>query len=201
MPTNEFNRPKPPQLDMNPMVDMAFLLVTFFLLATSFKSMEPTRITSPRSVSKLELPDKEVIQITVNRNGEAFIGLQEQGTRAELLDRFASAYNIELSDADKHTFALLPGIGVPADQLITFLRLTPDERARWKQPGIPRQEGANELVDWVILGRTMLPRARVAIKADKQTPYKYVDDIIKMLIDNKVLRFHLITEIRRIDGF
>jgi biopolymer transport protein ExbD len=200
MPTNAFNRPKPPQLDMNPMVDMAFLLVTFFLLATSFKSMEPTRITLPRSVSKLELPDKEVIQITVNRNGEAFIGIEEQGARAELLERFTGAYGIEITDADKIVFASLPGVGVPAKQLVEFLRLSPEERQRLKQPGIPREEGANELVDWIILGRTMLPRARVAIKADKQTPYKYVDTIIKTLIDNNVLRFHLITEIRRIDG-
>ncbi|HMO32786.1 MAG TPA: biopolymer transporter ExbD [Lacibacter sp.] len=200
MATNKFNRPGPPQLDMNPMVDMAFLLVTFFLLATSFKNLEPTRIILPRSISKTELPDKEVIQITMNRNGDVFFGLENQGSRTALLERFADAYGVELTAADKHIFSLLPGIGVPAAELLGFLRLTPEERQHRRQPGIPRSEGGNELEDWIILARTLQPRARVAIKADRETPYKHVDAIIKTLIKNNVLRFHLITEIRRADG-
>jgi biopolymer transport protein ExbD len=200
MPGNPYNRPKSPQLDMNPMVDMAFLLVTFFLLATTFKTAEPTRIVLPRSVSPLELPDNNVITITINKAGSAYIGLNDAEKRILWLERFASLYEVDISDAEKQTFSALPGIGVPADQLASFLKMQPDERQKWRQPGIPKDSVRNELTDWIVLARTVMPRARVAIKADKRTPYHQVDDLIKALIDNNILRFNLITEIRRIDG-
>jgi biopolymer transport protein ExbD len=200
MPAKGIQRMKTPQLDMNPMVDMAFLLVTFFLLATTFKSADPARIVLPRSVSPAELPDNEIISISINKDGLAFIGIEDPQKRIPWLEKMAAAYQLQVTEEEKQVFSQIPGFGVPVAQLSDFLKLPQDERLRFIQPGIPRDSVANELADWVITGRVVMPRARVTIKADRKIPYKHVEQVIKMLIDNKILRFNLVTELRRLDG-
>jgi biopolymer transport protein ExbD len=191
------NRPKTPELDMNPMVDMAFLLVTFFLLATTFKTADPARIVLPRSVSTQQLPDNIVITIAVSRDGRSFIGIDNPHFREKWLERFTALYDLELTSDERRTFMMLTTFGVPASELKDFLSMTTEQRARWTQPGIPVEENYNELKDWIILARTVMPRARIAIRADQSTPYEYVSETIKTLTDNNILRFNLATDIRR----
>ena len=56
-----------PSLDMTPMVDLAFLLVTFFMLAASFRSNEPVDVTIPSSIGDKEVPEKTLIMV-INGN-------------------------------------------------------------------------------------------------------------------------------------
>jgi biopolymer transport protein ExbD len=200
MPEIKNRKKSSPQLDMNPMVDMAFLLVTFFLLATTFKTSEPTKIILPKSISVLELSEKDVISIIINRAGEVFIGIDNPEARSRFINRFSDHFEIELSEKEKETFTLLSGVGIGAKELPTLLSMTQEERNVYKQPGIPRDSLNNELEDWIILSRIVMPRARVAIKADKRAFYQDVEDIIELLKKNNILRFNLVTETRRIDG-
>lgn len=200
MAANAIKRPKSPELDMNPMVDMAFLLVTFFLLATTFKQAEPTRIVLPRSISKTELPDEKLITISVNRLGQAFISVADASKRVLWLEQFAQTYGITLNDDDKKVFAELPGIGVSAQELSQYLRMPAEQRMQYRPPGIPYDSASNQLADWLLYARVLIPDARVAIKADRRTKYKHVEEVIRLLTQNNILRFNLITEIRKADG-
>ena len=200
MSETRVKKPSSPILDMNPMVDMAFLLVTFFLLATTFKSAEPTKITLAKSISNLEIEEKEMITVTVNRNGEAFIGLGDPAMRVLLLEKMAFVHGIKLNENERKIFSGLTGIGMPISELADFLALKEEQRVNYLQPGIPRDAANNELADWIIMARSIMPRARVALKADRRSPYKDVDDIIDIFKNNNILRFNLITDIRRIDG-
>ncbi len=200
MGNNRIQRPKTPELDMNPMVDMAFLLVTFFLLATTFKTADPARVVVPKSVSNVELPENKVISITLSRDGRAFMGLGDVEARSRWLEKVAGIYQIELSDIDREVFSSLSGFGVPSSELNNFLRLPSDQRNQMQQPGIPIDSTLNELGDWLVMARVVLPRSRVVIKADRLTPYKYVDEIINTLTKNNILRFNLITESKRLDN-
>jgi len=199
MSSKRVNRPTSPQLDMNPMVDMAFLLVTFFLLASTFKTAEPARVVVPRSVTTANLPEDQLITISIAHDGRTFIGLSNPEARMMWLDRYSGLYDLELDDAQKNTFSLMPGFGVPRDRLGDLLSMPPEQRSRYAQPGIPIDSLSNELADWLVLGRTVIPRGRVAIKADKGTAYKHVDQVIQTLTENNILRFNLVTEVKRIE--
>ena len=45
--------------DMTPFVDVAFLILSFFIMATKFKPAEPVPIETPNSVSSQTMPDNK----------------------------------------------------------------------------------------------------------------------------------------------
>jgi biopolymer transport protein ExbD len=78
------------RIDMTPMVDVAFLLLIFFMSTTQFKPPEEVAVTLPASTSEIKVPETGIIVITVNKAGEFFIG-DESGDagrveRTELLN-------------------------------------------------------------------------------------------------------------------
>ena len=75
MPKVKVNR-KSVSLDMTAMCDMAFLLLTFFMLTTKFKPEEPIVIESPTSISESILSDTDVATITIGKDGRVFFGME-----------------------------------------------------------------------------------------------------------------------------
>ena len=71
-------------LDMTPMVDVGFLLLTFFMLTTSFKPTDVAEIILPESHSAFKLPDANVMTVTVDKDGNIFLGVDSQNLRAAL---------------------------------------------------------------------------------------------------------------------
>ena len=181
---------------MNPMVDMAFLLVTFFLLATTFKVPEQAYVRLPIATAETDLPDQRMLTITVDQKGQVFVHLSNREIRPEWLKRVALSHEVSLSSSQLNTFSELPGFGMPFEELIPYLSMERSDRLKIKQSGIPADSINNELADWVVLARAVQPSLRVAIKADQETPYHYVDKVIKTLTKNHILRFNLVTEKR-----
>jgi biopolymer transport protein ExbD len=188
-----------PKLDMNPMVDMAFLLVTFFLLATTFKVPDQAYVNLPRARTEIDLPEKKLLTITVDIDGKVFIHLSNKPARAEWLRRISAAHNTDLSADQVRVFSELPGFGLPFKDLINYIKLERKERIEIIQTGIPTDSTDNELQDWLLMARAVQPGLRFAIKADQKTPYKHIQTVIKTLTTNKILRFNLVTE-KRLDG-
>ena len=52
-------------IDMTPMVDVAFLLLIFFMCTTQFKPPEKDKITLPESNSPAKSPESDIITISV----------------------------------------------------------------------------------------------------------------------------------------
>ena len=192
MPQVNFKK-KSPKLDMNPMVDMAFLLVTFFMLTTTFKTEEPVEVISPSSMSETKLPEKDLMTISVSAEGTIYFTIDGQFSRGKLLDLIGRRYEIEFTQEERRNFALMSSFGLSINELKAFLQKPLAERKEYEQRGIPCDSLNNELADWVILSRVTNPRLRVALKGDQDTPYSIIKEVMETLVDNKVNRFNLVT--------
>src|ERR1051325_5696743 len=136
---------KSTSVDMTAMTDVAFLLLTFFMLATKFKPDEPVQVDTPSSVSEIKLEESNVMLITVDKTGRVFYGIDGQVVREDLLRRIGEKYQIPFTDQEKKAFGLINTFGVQVSQLKQFLAMSPEEKAKMQQPGIPNDSLKNEL--------------------------------------------------------
>lgn len=68
------------RIDMTPMVDIAFLLLIFYMATTQFKPPEARAVDLPESHSQIELPDKDIINITVTKYDSIYVDYVEKRT-------------------------------------------------------------------------------------------------------------------------
>jgi biopolymer transport protein ExbD len=188
---------KSPSLDMTPMVDLAFLLVTFFMLTTKFRPDEPVIVDQPSSVSEISLPDKGVIMLTIDAKGRVFFNVEGQQTRRDILDRIGKQFNLTFDEKEAKRFAVLASVGMPSPQLKQYLDADDDTRRKMNNstPGIPIDSLNNELAIWINSARNAAPRYSLAIKGDKDADIPTVKRVISILQDNKANRFALITNL------
>jgi len=195
---------KSTHIDMTAMCDVAFLLLTFFMLATKFKPEEPVVVKTPSSISDIQLPDVDILLLTVDPKGRIFFSIDNKNKRRELIDRIDEERGLKLSDAEKLTFSLDASEGIPFNQLKSYLGATPDERKTMETnaPGIPADTSVlntnNELAAWVKWARLSNPKLRICIKADGDASYPMVQKIIKTLEGYKIFKFNLITNLKGI---
>lgn len=180
-------------IDMTPMVDLAFLLVTFFMLTTKFAPEEPMAVDMPTSVSEIKLPDTDILTISISKDGVVFFNMDGKYNRETLLSKIGEKYSIQFSPEEVHSFSLLSSLGVPVGNLKQFLSMPAEERKLVNQPGIPCDSLNNELADWIVLSRITNPKLRIAIKGDRDAHYPAIKNVINTLIERKVNRFNLIT--------
>jgi biopolymer transport protein ExbD len=93
-------------IDMTPLVDVAFLLLTFFMLTTQFKPPEEVQIELPASNSQFKLPESDVMTITLAKDGRIFLGLDSQRLRGRIFGQ---------------ENALKASVEVPNDRLADYL--------------------------------------------------------------------------------
>ena len=186
---------KRPAIDMTPMVDLGFLLVTFFMLTTQFLPPDLANVSIPHSMSELELPETNVSTILVTKEGNVFIS-SDGGFdfNKAVIESMNKRYSLDLKNDELAKFAQLPSHGLPVSSIKQFIHLSPQEQKNAKQPGIRCDSTQNELANWLIFSRIADPKLRFAIKADKATPYPVIKNVFNTLQDCNIDRFNLITD-------
>jgi biopolymer transport protein ExbD len=180
------------------MCDVAFLLLTFFILTTKFRPQEAVQIDIPASTAQIPIPDRDIMMFQIAPDGRLFFGLDDQPTRLKLLERLSTEYQLNLNDEQKNAFRLLELWGMDIRMLPDFLSKDANERAHIQQPGlvIDTTGGQHQVEDLILFSRQENNNLRIAIKGDKTTEYRHFDKLIQALQNRKVNKFNLITSAR-----
>lgn len=184
-------------VDMTAMTDVTFILLTFFITAAQFRAPEAAAIETPTSISGIKVPDKDIMIMSLDREGKVYFGIDDQRTRIALLDNVAQAKGIQFTDQEKKNFSLLPNIGIPLNKLKAFLSLPAEQQAKVKQPGIPTDStGAaptNELKEWIYNARKANNNLRIAVKGDNAATFPNFKNVLATLQAQNINKFNLIT--------
>ena len=185
-----------PQNDMTPFVDVAFLILSFFMLATKFKPEEPVEVTTPNSVSSIVLPEKDAFMVSVDKEGRAFVSVDNPEFRQILIQNLNTTRNLGLTPAEMKAFINAPSVGVPFNQLKNLLAMDPEMAKKVKQPGVPCADSTGgELYYWVrdALSAYSGRKLNLLIKADNETKYPDFKNILNAFKKNDQNKFLLVT--------
>ena len=185
-----------PQNDMTPFVDVAFLILSFFMLATKFKPEEPVEVTTPNSVSSIVLPEKDAFMVSVDKDGRAFVSVDNPEFRQVLIQNLNTTRNLGLTPAEMKAFINAPSVGVPFNQLKNLLAMDPEQAKKVKQPGVPCADSTGgELYFWVRDALSVYSgrKLNLLIKADNATKYPDFKNILNAFKKNDQNKFLLVT--------
>lgn len=188
-------------IDMTAMCDVAFLLLTFFMLTSNFTKKEPVLVATPSSVSEIKIPETNIMTILVDPTGKIYFGIDGQDKRELLIERMASTYKITLTPEERKRYSLLDLVGNPMYAMKAFLNLAPDIRdLPQNNLGIPTDSTDNQFKQWVKSARDINPDLRIAIKADEKTPFPVIKKVMKSLQELDESRYNLITKLETAPG-
>jgi biopolymer transport protein ExbD len=185
-------------VDMTAMCDVAFLLLTFFMLTSNFTQKEPVVVNTPSSISEIKIPERNIMTILVDPTGKVFFGIDGQEKRMELLQKMGETYSIRFTEQELKEFSLINRFGVPIQQMKDYLALESEDRdLRENAIGIPSDSTDNQFKNWVRFARIVNPQLRIAIKADQTTAYPIIKNVMNTMQDLNENRYNLITSLEQ----
>lgn len=183
-------------IDMTAMCDVAFLLLTFFMLTAKAKPVETVTIDTPSSISDTKLPDSDIMTLSVDAKGKTYFNVDNPKFRMGLIQKMNTDYAMNLAPEEMLAFTRLGSIGVPRAQLKRFLSLDGSEQAKIEVPGVPSDTANNELGPWIQAARYASGNAyRIVVKGDGQAEYPAVARVIATLQGLNINKFNLITDL------
>ncbi len=199
-----------PSIDMTPMVDLAFLMVTFFMLASQFRAEEAVMVDTPRSVSEIQTPEKNIMLLSVDTTGRVFFGM-DGTSKMNVLESVCAKYNVTLDATQKNTFSKMPNFGMNVTMLPSYLKWDKEKQSKYDKDitqnrGIPIDSTDNQLADWLYAANRESKTNQtddgkelydLCLKADKKTPYHVVKRVLDILKELEMNKFKMVTSLER----
>jgi len=191
---------KSTSVDMTAMCDVAFLLLSFFILTTKFKPAEALAVVTPKSVSTQVAEQKDVVLVTMDKDGKVYFSVSDDNTeeKGEIIDAVAQAKGITLTDQEKNAFKRSNSfVGVPFNQLKGYLQLSADQLKTFNFPGIPVTDTLNnELQVWMraAAGAYQGKKMNLLVKGDNNAKYPSFKGVIDAFKKNEIFKFQMITD-------
>jgi biopolymer transport protein ExbD len=198
-------------VDMTPMADTMTLLLTFFMLTSTFVKNEPVKVNTPGSVSEIKVPENGLLTILVSPEkdaagnptgeGQVFMSLDNTDQLGSTLSTMTNNFGVSLTPKQEETFKSEGMFGVPMSDLSTYLAMGANQRTQYIQTkGIPLDSikgGMSEFQQWVDAARTVNEDIKIALKADATTPYKTVKKVMNELQDMDESHYYMITQLKK----
>ena len=190
----------PGSTDMTAMCDVAFLLLTFFVMTSTAKIPEALPVDTPSSTVQTKLPETDLATLTVGK-GKVFFDLKGKEVRTKTLELMAEQYGVTFTDEDKVIVSRMDDFGVPILNLKQIIEMKASDRSKAGQTGIPTDSLNNQLKDWVRNARLANieindKELQIAIKGDAQEEYPAIRKVMDILQDQKINSFSLVTGLR-----
>jgi biopolymer transport protein ExbD len=197
---------KSTNIDMTAMCDVAFLLLSFFIMATKQKPPEAVAVQTPTSVSSKVASDKALL-VTLTKEGKCFLILGDDAKRKDILNDLNKTKGLNLSADEIAKLGKLPFIGVPLGQIKSVLAL-PELPPAEKLAGIPIVDSTNnEMVDWFRSitnayagGDQKELEERIVIKGDNAVKYPTFKAIKYALKKNDLFKFRIATNSETVEA-
>ena len=192
-------------IDMTPMSDVMVLLLTFFMLTSTFVKNEPVKVTTPGSVSEIKVPEKDVLFVHVAKDGKVFLTIDNANDLMSVASAMAEKFGVDLTPNQREALKKHSMLGVSMDKLAAYLSLPEESMTEAIQKeGIPTdsiddgtgKKGKSEFQQWITEAINVNEDMKIAIKADQDTPYKVVKTVMSELQDMSQNRYYLITSFK-----
>jgi biopolymer transport protein ExbD len=185
---------KSTNIDMTAMCDVAFLLLSFFILTTKFKPSEAIEVTTPNSVAAKVAPSTNFVQIILDKDGKVFLAMDNVEKKEVIANTLNNTQNLGL---DVNAFKNAEFFGAPLSSMAAFLKLPAEQKKGDQLPGIPVKDSSNnELITWMrVIKEAYMGQKEPAylLKGDNLAKYPGFKAIITAFKKNDILKFQMIT--------
>jgi len=188
---------KSTNIDMTAMCDVAFLLLSFFILATKTKPPEAVHVNNPSSVST-KIAKEEAILVTLTQDGKVYLMLGDLRHKNAIIDAINTNRALGLNGTEIAALRKMDFIGLPLNKLKSALDLSEPIPAS-KMEGIPIGDSTNnELTDWI---RAVSDAYRgepadnlnLLVKGDNLAKYPFFKGIKDAFKKNDIFKFKIVT--------
>ena len=180
-------------IDMTAMCDVAFLLLSFFILTTKFKPSEAIAVTTPSSVASKVAPNKDFVLVTIDKDGKVFLTIDDKQKRELVANSMNTTKNLGI---DVAKFKAANFIGASFSGLNSFLSISEENRKGDVLKGIPCKDSTdNELVVWMQAVNDAYAGSKMdlLLKGDNLAKYPSFKGVLTAFKKNNIQKFQMVT--------